>query len=104
MSVPAQTRSGPNDGLERRPLHDQEAEQSVLGGMLLSQDAIGEVVAILKAEQFAAPKHETIFRAILDVYSNGDPVDPITVADALTKRSEERRVGKECRSRWSPEH
>ncbi|MDX3531607.1 replicative DNA helicase [Streptomyces sp. ID05-39B] len=93
MSVPAQTRSGPSEVLERRPLHDQEAEQSVLGGMLLSQDAIGEVVVVLKAEQFAAPKHETIFRAILDVYSNGDPVDPITVADALTKRGEIGKVG-----------
>jgi replicative DNA helicase len=97
MSVPAQARHSADDGFddepERRPLHDQDAEQSVLGGMLLSKDAIGEVVAILKAEHFAAPKHETIFRAILDVDSKGDPVDPITVAGALTKRGEIGKVG-----------
>jgi replicative DNA helicase len=93
MSVPPQAHSGPDDVYERQPLHDQHSEQSVLGGMLLSKDAIGEVTAVLKAEQFAAPKHETIYRAILDVYGKGDPVDPITVSDELTKRGELSKVG-----------
>jgi replicative DNA helicase len=93
VSLPAQTRSNADDSFERPPLHDQDAEQSVLGGMLLSADAISDVVAILKADQFAAPKHETIFRAVLDVYSNGDPVDPITVSAELTKRGEISKVG-----------
>ncbi|WP_078853926.1 replicative DNA helicase [Streptomyces sp. FxanaA7] len=93
MSVPAQTRHSDDSGLDRKPLHDQDAEQSVLGGMLLSKDAIGEVTAVLKPDQFAAPKHEAIFRAILDVYGNGDPVDPITVSAELTKRGEISKVG-----------
>jgi replicative DNA helicase len=93
LSVPPQARHGADSALERQPLHDQDAEQSVLGGMLLSRDAIDEVTAVVKAEQFAAPKHETIYRAILDVYGKGDPVDPITVADALTKRGEISKVG-----------
>jgi replicative DNA helicase len=93
MSVPAQTRHSDDSSLDRKPLHDQDAEQSVLGGMLLSKDAIGEVTAVLKAGQFAAPKHEAIYRAILDVYSNGDPVDPITVSAELTKRGEINKVG-----------
>lgn len=97
MSVPAQTHAGPDDlqadELFGQPLHDQDAEQCVLGGMLLTADAIADVIAILKAEQFAAPKHETIFRAILAVYGKGDPADPITVADELTKRGEINKVG-----------
>ncbi|MYW46380.1 replicative DNA helicase [Streptomyces sp. SID161] len=93
MSVPPQARHGADSALEQQPLHDQDAEQSVLGGMLLSRDAIDEVTAVIKAEQFAAPKHETIYRAILDVYGKGDPVDPITVAAALTKRGEISKVG-----------
>ncbi|QDN94825.1 replicative DNA helicase (plasmid) [Streptomyces sp. RLB1-9] len=78
---------------ERIPPQDLEAEQCVLGGMLLSRDAIEDVLPVVKAEKFAAPKHETIFRAILDVYGKGDPVDPITVADELTKRGELNKVG-----------
>jgi replicative DNA helicase len=93
VSVPAQTRGGTGEDFEPQPLHDQDAEQSVLGGMLLSTDAIDEVLSVLKAEQFAAPKHETIFRAILDVYANGDPVDPITVSAEMTKRGEINKVG-----------
>ncbi|NUS25061.1 MAG: replicative DNA helicase [Streptomyces sp.] len=93
MSVPAQARHGDDSDFERQPLHDQDAEQSVLGGMLLSKDAIFDVLAVLKAEQFAAPKHETIFRAILEVHNDGNPVDPITVSAELTKRGELNKVG-----------
>ncbi|CAK7288645.1 Replicative DNA helicase [Streptomyces misionensis JCM 4497] len=93
MSVPAQARSGEDDGLERQPLHDQDAEQAVLGGMLLSTDAIDDVLPIVKPEQFAAPKHETIFRAIVHVYGQGNPVDPISVSAELTKRGEITKVG-----------
>jgi replicative DNA helicase len=93
VSVPPQTRSGHDCDFERQPLHDLDAEQSVLGGMLLSKDAIEDVLAILKPDQFAAPKHETIYRAIIDVYGHGDPADPITVSAELTKRGEISKVG-----------
>jgi replicative DNA helicase len=93
VSVPPQTRSGPDSDFERQPLHDLDAEQSVLGGMLLTKDAIEDVLAILKPDQFAAPKHETIYRAITDVYGHGDPADPITVSAELTKRGEISKVG-----------
>lgn len=93
MSVPAQARSGEDSDFERQPLHDQDAEQAVLGGMLLSADAIDDVLAVVKPEQFAAPKHETIFRAIVYVYGQGDPVDPISVSAELTKRGELSKVG-----------
>ena len=73
--------------------HDDVAEQSVLGGMLLSKDAIADVVESLRASDFYKPAHETIYEAILSLYGNGSPADAITVADELKKRGELTRVG-----------
>ncbi|WP_416977943.1 replicative DNA helicase [Streptomyces sp. T028] len=78
---------------ERVPPQDLDAEQSVLGGMLLSKDAIADVVEILKGHDFYKPAHETIYQAILDVYAKGEPADPITIAAELTKRGEINKVG-----------
>ncbi|MGK5546459.1 replicative DNA helicase [Streptomyces sp. URMC 127] len=80
-------------GFERVPPQDLDAEQSVLGGMLLSKDAIADVVEVLKGHDFYRPAHETIYQAILDLYAKGEPADPITVAAELTKRGEITRVG-----------
>ena len=73
--------------------HDDVAEQSVLGGMLLSKDAIADVVESLRASDFYKPAHETIYEAILFLYGHGSPADAITVADELKKRGELTRVG-----------
>ncbi|WP_159769959.1 replicative DNA helicase [Streptomyces sp. HM190] len=78
---------------ERVPPQDLDAEQSVLGGMLLSKDAIADVVEILKGADFYKPAHETIYQAILDIYAKGEPADPITIAAELTKRGEITKVG-----------
>ncbi|MEV6108499.1 replicative DNA helicase [Streptomyces sp. NPDC051940] len=83
---------GPS-GFERVPPQDLDAEQSVLGGMMLSKDAIADVVEVLKGHDFYRPAHETIYTAILDLYAKGEPADPITVAAELTKRGEITRVG-----------
>ncbi|MFF7566628.1 replicative DNA helicase [Streptomyces pseudovenezuelae] len=83
----------PDGSMDRMPPCDPDAEQSVLGGMLLSQDAIGEVSEVLTAADFYRPVHETIYSAILGVYSKGEPADPITVAAELTKRGEITKVG-----------
>jgi replicative DNA helicase len=80
-------------GFERVPPQDLDAEQSVLGGMLLSKDAIADVVEVLKSTDFYRPTHETIYNAILDLYARGEPADPITLAAELTKRGEITRVG-----------
>ena len=93
--------SGPDEGryqeggggFERVPPQDLDAEQSVLGGMLLSKDAIADVVEVLKGADFYRPAHETIYTAILDLYARGEPADPITTAAELTKRGEIARVG-----------
>jgi len=73
--------------------HDDVAEQSVLGGMLLSKDAIADVVESLRASDFYKPAHETIYEAILSLYGHGSPADAITVADELKKRGELTHVG-----------
>ncbi|MEV8095804.1 replicative DNA helicase [Kitasatospora sp. NPDC085879] len=82
-----------SDGFERVPPQDLAAEQSVLGGMLLSKDAIADVVEVLKPADYYRPAHELIHGAILDLYARGEPADPITVAGELTKRGELARVG-----------
>ncbi|MGW6262984.1 replicative DNA helicase [Streptomyces sp. NPDC055085] len=79
--------------IDRVPPQDIDAERIVLGGMELSKDAIEDVLPMVKAHEFAAPKHETIFLAIQHLYSKGDPCDPVSVADELTKRGELAKVG-----------
>lgn len=78
---------------DRTPPQDVAAEQSVLGGMLLSKDAIADVVEALRTHDFYRPAHATIFDVILDLYGRGEPADPVTVVAALTDRNELARVG-----------
>jgi len=61
--------------------------------MLLSKDAIADVVEVLHGPDFYRPAHQTVFDAILDLYGRGEPADAITVAAELTKRGEIARVG-----------
>ncbi|MEI2775079.1 MAG: replicative DNA helicase [Tetrasphaera sp.] len=86
---------GSPDGpdIDRLPPQDVYAEQSVLGGMLLSKDAIAEAAERLKASDFYRPAHELIFGAMIDLFARGEPVDAITVADEMTKRGSLQRVG-----------
>jgi replicative DNA helicase len=84
---------GGGAGYERTPPQDLAAEQGVLGGMLLSKDAIPDVIEVVKGRDFYQPKHEQIYDAILDLYGRGEPADAVTVANELTKRNELTRVG-----------
>ena len=85
--------TGPGVGYDRTPPQDLEAEQSVLGGMLLSKDAIADVVEVLRSADFYKPAHQTIYDAVLDLYGRGEPADAVTVSAELTKRGELGRVG-----------
>ena len=78
---------------ERTPPHDLLAEQSALGGMLLSKDAVADVVEVVRGTDFYIPKHEIVYDAILSLYSHGEPTDVITVTDELTKIGELSRAG-----------
>ena len=78
---------------ERTPPQDVAAEQSVLGGMLLSKDAIADVVEILRAGDFYRPAHATIFEAVVDLFGRGEPADAVTIAAALDGQGELSRIG-----------
>jgi replicative DNA helicase len=78
---------------ERTPPHDLLAEQSAIGGMLLSKDAVADVIESVRAVDFYVPKHEIIFDAILSLYAHGEPTDVIAVTDELTKVGELTRAG-----------
>lgn len=77
----------------RTPPQDMAAEQSVLGGMLLSKDAIADVIEILRSADFYRPNHATVFDAVLDLYGRGEPADAVTVAAALQGAGTLARVG-----------
>ena len=65
--------------------HNLEAEQSTIGGMLLSQEAVAEVFEMVSPHDFYAPKHELIFNAVLSLFGKGEPTDVIAVSDELNK-------------------
>jgi replicative DNA helicase len=78
---------------DRTPPQDLAAEQGVLGGMLLSKDAIADVVEVLRVGDFYRPAHAVIFDLILDLYGRGEPADPVTLASALGDRGDLARIG-----------
>ena len=82
-----------SDDFERTPPHDVAAEQCVLGGMLLSKDAISDVIEVIRPADHYRPAHQLIHEAVLDLYGRGEPADAITVANELTRRGEIARVG-----------
>jgi replicative DNA helicase len=78
---------------ERTPPQDVGAEQCVLGGMLLSKDAIADVVEILDSGDFYRPIHATVFNCVAALYTDGEPADAVTVAGRLAVTGELGRVG-----------
>ncbi|KIQ11024.1 replicative DNA helicase [Rhodococcus sp. MEB064] len=83
----------PGEDFGRQPPQDMAAEQSVLGGMLLSKDAIADVLEVLRPGDFYRPAHQMVYDAILDLYGRGDPADPVTVSAELERRGELKRIG-----------
>ncbi|WP_418275421.1 replicative DNA helicase [Isoptericola jiangsuensis] len=80
-------------GFDRTPPQDVAAEMSVLGGMLLSKDAIADVIEEIRGNDFYRPAHELVYEAIIDLYGRGEPADAITVVAELTRRGEIGRIG-----------
>ena len=83
----------PSEEFGRQPPQDLAAEQSVLGGMLLSKDAVADVVEKIRTQDFYRPAHQAVYEAILDLYGKGEPADAVTVAAELERAGELRRVG-----------
>ncbi len=69
----------------RVPPHDLDAEESLLGAMLLSRDAIAAAMEACVAEDFYKPAHAHIYSAVMALYARGEPADPVTVADELRR-------------------
>jgi len=69
----------------RVPPHNMRAEESVLGAMLLSREAIADVVEILDPEHFYKPAHSHLYDAVTSLYAAGEPVDAVTVAEELKR-------------------
>jgi replicative DNA helicase len=89
--------AGPEAGEEtsgaRVPPQDVAAEQSVLGAMLLSKEAIDPAADVLQGRDFYRPVHELLFDTIVDLANRGEPADAITVSAELTRRGELGRIG-----------
>jgi replicative DNA helicase len=78
---------------DRIPPQNLEAEQSVLGAMMLSKDMIALVGMKLKPHHFYSHAHEAIFKVILELYQSNQPIDLITVSEALKKGDSLDQVG-----------
>jgi replicative DNA helicase len=83
------------DDFERLPPCDIEAEQAVIGSMLLSQHVIDRMIAIVEPASFYRPQHQTIFTTITDLYgrSRAPKIDPITVGEELARIGDLEKVG-----------
>lgn len=83
----------PGRDFGRQPPHDNEAEQGVLGAMLLSPNTITDIIEELIPDDFYRPAHQLIYRAILDLFSDNKDVDPVIVAGRLDRNHDLERVG-----------
>ncbi|MFC5281726.1 replicative DNA helicase [Arcanobacterium canis] len=82
-----------NSSFERTPPQNIEAEMSVLGGMMLSKDAIAEVVEVLRTDDFYRPAHAIVFEVIMDLFSRGEPADAVLVGGELDRRGKLEQIG-----------
>ena len=81
--------------LDKVPPHNLEAEMAVLGAMMQSTDATGLCVQILDADAFYRGEHRALFRCLLDLYDQSNPVDLVTLKEALAQRAALDDVGGE---------
>jgi replicative DNA helicase len=81
------------DNLRKVPPQNLEAESSVLGGILLENEAINQVLELLRPEDFYRESHRKIFRAMIELSDRSEPVDLITLSDCLKSRGEIEAVG-----------
>ncbi|MCX6744693.1 MAG: replicative DNA helicase [Candidatus Parcubacteria bacterium] len=79
--------------LQKLPPQNLEAEQSLLGSLMIDKDAIISVADIVDAEDFYMDKHRIIFEAIIDLYSKRDPIDLLTLANRLVEKGQLDQIG-----------
>lgn len=81
------------DSVSKVPPHNEEAEISVLGSILIDKDAVFSVAPILLPEHFYNPGHQQIYEAMISLYEEREPIDLITVADKLKKARQLKKIG-----------
>lgn len=79
--------------LNRVPPHDIQAEQAVLGSMLLDKDAVISSIEVLREDSFYREDNRAVFAAMLSLYSKSEPIDLITVKNELTENGNFERIG-----------
>src|SRR5258705_6750915 len=85
--------SRPDDPLRRLPPQNLEAEESVLGGVLLDNTAIDRVLEFVRPDDFYRESHRRIFRAMLGLAERNEPVDLVTLSESLRQRGELQDIG-----------
>ena len=96
MTLVGETRGTPSRSsgeFDRTPPQAIEAEQSVLGAMMLSKDAIADVIERIRPGDFYRPAHQQIYDAVIDLYTRGEPADAVTVSAELTRVGQLNRIG-----------
>ena len=88
-----QVKKNPTSPTVKVPPHNMEAEQSILGGILINNDAMNQVMDLLTPECFYREAHSHIFRGMIDLYNNSNPVDLITISQYLTEKNLLEKVG-----------
>ena len=92
MSIVSEGAQG-GSSFERVPPQNVDAEMSVLGGMMLSKDAIADVIEILRSTDFYRPAHACVYDVVVELFGRGDPADAVTVGAELKRKGELARIG-----------
>lgn len=75
------------------PPQNIEAEQSVLGSLMLDKDSIVQVADILKPNDFYRTTHKNIYQAMLDLYDKSEPIDVLSLSNKLEEKDHLEKVG-----------
>ncbi|MBI3784536.1 MAG: replicative DNA helicase, partial [Deltaproteobacteria bacterium] len=81
------------ENLKRLPPQSIEAEESVLGGVLIDNNAMDRALEFITADDFYREAHRKIMRAMIDLNQRGEPIDLVTLAESLRARGELADVG-----------
>jgi replicative DNA helicase len=79
--------------IDRLPPQSIEAEQSVLGALLIDRDAVIEVAEVLHPDDFYRNQHGTIYAAVMELYERREPIDLVTVSESLERSGQLEQIG-----------
>ena len=85
--------SGIKNSANRLPPQNIEAEQSILGSLMLSKEAIIKIADLVKPKDFYHPAHETIYETIIDLYENREPIDILSLSNRLKEKGKLEEIG-----------